>query len=596
MILPQSKEDRQAVYGNTIRESMGSQERRRAYHKRLRGLALNGADGSQVVHQNKLWEWAETSSAYCFAPEFVKFGVTLPRRYGDQFLEELDAVRDEASDLFLNSGLDKTGIVAVKFAHFMPCMFAKVITSDNSVTPKLIEDPADVCVWEENLPFEEQEALVHTFDMNFHSVVRLISGAFPEKADRDRLIGLARELAQRGPSGSILAPAVPRLVLAAASPNMIGAVQNMPSYHVAEPEVEADVVPMCELWIRDDMAHAICDQCHHRESDDHHKQGPLYDHKFEPSGEHEWEWRVVRAMGKYGDNILWTTLNPLLPQRHPFRQLCLSPLTNYAYGMSPMEPMVNLQLMSEDLLAKHDRLLDLQLDPPVAIIGMSNVDGERAKLLRAPGGTFTMPFSAGADIKRFAPETPPDTAGMHKLIDEKFDRMGGLPMGAAGASPDANVRSAGQMTAGAALSSPRINQRAMLVEDWLEDVMTDALRLHRRISKEPLRIPLTQPDQATGKNYRSFYLSQIPGDLNVRVSAHSASPLFRNEMREVAIILRREQAIGKESFVELLAPPLEDILRPKARQIEAGEAKAKERLVEVKEREAAAKEAKARRV
>jgi hypothetical protein len=294
-------------------------------------------------------------------------------------------------------------------------------------------------------------------------------------------------------------------------------------------------------------------------------------------------------MGRWGEEILWGSLNPLLRQRQPIRQLCLEPVTNYAYGLSPMDPLVNLQLWSEDLLRKHDNLLDLQLDPPIAIIGLSNVDNERAKLLRMPGGTFTMSNIPNADIRRFSPETPPDTAGMHQLIDQKFDRQGGLPLGASGTPGEANMRSAGQMTAGAALSSPRTNRRAMRVEDSLEEISTDTLRLRRRTSKDPLRVPLNEPDPTTGKPYRSFLLSQVPGEVRVRVSAHSASPLFRNEMRELAVILKREGAIGLESFIELIAPPMEDILRPKARQIEKSGGEIKKQALASRQQEAQAK-------
>jgi hypothetical protein len=388
-------------------------------------------------------------------------------------------------------------------------------------------------------------------------------------------------------------------VLAAASPNMIGAVQNLPILNLAQAEVLAEVVPMCELWIRDDLAYPACEKCEHRESDDVH-HGALKDHNFTPSGKHEWEWRRMLAMGYKGEHLLWGSLNPLLPQHNPIRQLCLEPVTNYTYGLSPMELMINLQLMGEDLLRKHDQLLDLQIDPPIAVVGLSNVDGERAKLLRIPGGTFTMPNIPHADIKRFAPETPPDAAGMHRLIDEKFDRAGGLPMGAMGANPDPNMRSEGQIMAGAALSSPRTGRRALRVERGLEDVMTDCLRLRRRTQKVELRVPLPQPDPETGKTYRDLLLSQVPGELSVRVSAHSASPLFRNEMREIAALLSERGAISNESFIELVAPPLEDILRPKARLMEKAAAEFKNRALTAKEEESKAKlvaaEAKSRKV
>jgi len=60
----------------------------------------------------------------------------------------------------------------------------------------------------------------------------------------------------------------------------------------------------------------------------------------------------------------------------------------------------------------------------------------------------------------------------------------------------------------------------------------------------------------------------MPGDLSVRVSAHSASPLFRNQAREDAIVLKREGAIDLETFVEAYQPAMEDVIRAKARRIQ----------------------------
>src|SRR5207245_6082027 len=91
------------------------------------------------------------------------------------------------------------------------------------------------------------------------------------------------------------------------------------------------------------------------------------------------------------------------------------------------------QAWTAALMPKPSTLLILQRDPPISIVGLSNVDGERAKLLRLPGGTFSMPAAPGVEIKRLAPETPPDAAGTQQLINNSFNEAGGLPTGSQGA-------------------------------------------------------------------------------------------------------------------------------------------------------------------
>jgi hypothetical protein len=142
------------------------------------------------------------------------------------------------------------------------------------------------------------------------------------------------------------------------------------------------------------------------------------------------------------------------------------------------------------------------------------------------------------------------------------------------------------------------------VEDTLEEIMTDAIQLKRRESSDFMHIALPEPDadkqpeehqQWQEQPYRSVLLSQIPGDLAVRVSAHSASPLFREQHKQDAIVLKREGAIDAEMFVEIYGSPMEDVVRPKTRRLMRAAAKVKERAIEIKEREAHAKEEKAAR-
>jgi hypothetical protein len=603
MIIPRKPEEAAPLFRNTIRECLVSCDSRRAHYARLRRYALYGSDTGEDARRNKIDEFVESSSAMCYASEFVRLHPTLPRSYGDQWIEELDAARDVLGDLFLDSGTDQAFGQMVWWAHVYPSMFCKVLVSDHRVVPEVIQDPSDLGVWRERLDsLDKQEAIVHRFDMDIATFERMVRQAIPNREDADDLISEAYSIRTRGASSSLLAPAMPSvLFLAGASPNISGAVSMGETSPVAQAQEQAEVVQMCELWIRDDYAIPLCDTCRKRQGDDAHQEGPLKEHVFEPSGEHEWEWRKVLALGPLGDRIMWSSLNPLLRQREPFRQLCLKPVTNYLWGDSLIRKLIPLQLWGEDLINKHMNLLDLQLDPPIAILGMHSVDGEKAKLLRQPGGAFTIPPGPGIDIKRLAPDTPPDVPGVTKLIDDSIDRAGGLPMGSQGQA-EPSMRSAGQMTAGAMLSSPRTNQRAIRVEDSLEEIMTDELRLHRRISKDRMRIALPEPDAEkqpdehakwAEKPYKELLLSQMPGDLNVRVSAHSASPLFRNEMRQDAITLKREGAIDLETFVEIYGPALEDVLRAKARKIQKAAAKVKERAIEIKEREAAAKEAKA---
>src|SRR5882672_11235010 len=145
MILPPiHTREFQALVRNIIRESSVSRESRRSTNRLLRTFYLEGTDRNEEVKRNKLAEFVETSSAYCYAPEGIKLGVTLPRSYGDTWIEEEDAARDEIGRVFLDSGTDMAYGLMVEWAHVYPSMFGKVLTSDHEVTMVPVQDPSDI--------------------------------------------------------------------------------------------------------------------------------------------------------------------------------------------------------------------------------------------------------------------------------------------------------------------------------------------------------------------------------------------------------------------------------------------------------------------
>jgi hypothetical protein len=65
-----------------------------------------------------------------------------------------------------------------------------------------------------------------------------------------------------------------------------------------------------------------------------------------------------------------------------------------------------------------------------------------------------------------------------------------------------------------------------------------------------------------------FIAEQFTKDFVVKVDAHSNSPIFTEDMRQLAFNLFKAQAIDKESLLDLLEPPMKQLLIDKLKKRE----------------------------
>ena len=120
------------------------------------------------------------------------------------------------------------------------------------------------------------------------------------------------------------------------------------------------------------------------------------------------------------------------------------------------------------------------------------------------------------------------------------------------------VRSAGHASQLARLGSSRAKKRALVVEDALEKMATLYLKVMQQYDPTHLR-------DADGVK---FIPEQFTRDYVVKVDAHSNSPIFMEDLRSLAFNLFKAQAIDKESLIDLLDPPMKQMLKDRLKKIE----------------------------
>lgn len=549
MNIPADQDERHKLYRNVIRQCEISRADRRARNRRLREWYLTGADDGTRPRYNLIKSYVRSSSSILYASGTTRFGVQLPPHWGDQWLEEESAARDELHRLWHDSNAPIIFGMGVTWAHVWDSAVYKVFVSENKPEVMLLPDPGDLGLLHEDLnDWDSQEAICQWYTMDLARFERMVS-ALPNKATRDRLIAQAQQHAVAGdtPGSDTMPPTVNRLILASASPQMIGAVTGPEAGTLAIPRVGDPVVRLAELWIKDD---AIQD------------------------------YRVVTNF-LATEEILWDPRNPLNPDEHPFHELTLDPTPGYAWGVSPIEDQEQLQAWREQKMLELDERDGLQIDPPIVFEGMSTIDGEKAKVFRRRGGNITL-STPNAKATPMVPSPLPDPFGFVEQIDAMSAKQGGLPRGLTGQT-EQGVRSGEQAMTQAMLGAGPSFERAMIVVGCLEAVATAMLRLHRRVSDVTLR----------KHDGTEFLLSQMPADLTASVWAQSSSPLYAERIVQKAMAAHQAKAIDGESLLDYLDLPMTEALKAKARQMAKAQGEKSERAIEIKEKEVQAKMLKA---
>ena len=158
-------------------------------------------------------------------------------------------------------------------------------------------------------------------------------------------------------------------------------------------------------------------------------------------------------------------------------------------------------------------------------------------------------------VEKLAPEIPADLFKELDSIDAMFAEASGISSVLSGRG-ETGVRSQGHASQLARLGSSRAKKRALIVEDALEKMATLYLKCMQVYDDTAYK----------DNNGIKFIPEQFAKDFMVKVDAHSNSPIFMEDMRQLAFNLFKAQAIDKESLLDLLDPPMKQLLKDKLKK------------------------------
>jgi hypothetical protein len=536
VILPNDPKIRRDFAIELGRQCSVSRPTRSAYHRELRQWYVTGAASGERAIYNKLKTHVRQSAAYLYQAESTRFGLVAPARYGDAFAAELEAARDDWHRTWHDSGAGLVIATGVRWAHVYPTVIWKVTAQGGEARVTLVPDPADVGVLEEDRPFSRQEALIHYFPMDMAQIRRLLKDHPREK----ELLKKASAWSDVGSGSPVSGGVAPMMVFDNVGAPLEGGGALVQGPVNVDAMVEAPRVLCAELWVVDDRIK---------------------------------DWRVFTCLAPDGEiaDIIWDRRTPGLSGVDPFVQLTFDAPPDYTWGFSEVDDLSGLQAWRERRMEQIDRLMELQLDPPIVIGGFGGLSDERAKRLRTPGGTLATSIP-NPTLNRNAPQMPTEAFAEVDSIDKQFADQGGLPILLQGQG-EPGIRAGNQVGVLATLASARLRETAMRVETAVSEVATLMWRVDRLLDPDPL----VKPDGTR------FLKTQIPRETVALVAAHSASPLYAAAIKAEADNMRKAGAIGLEDYVTMKDPPMVDVLRAKARRIEEANAEKAKRLLAIKE-------------
>jgi hypothetical protein len=243
-----------------------------------------------------------------------------------------------------------------------------------------------------------------------------------------------------------------------------------------------------------------------------------------------------------------------LKGEHPFVQICPNPQYDYFWGQSEVQKLLLLQALRNNRMTEVLDLLSKQVSPPTALTGFTGILDEKNFALNRAGGLLASDMP-NAKVDRLAPEMPSNLFEVLHEVDAMFSEVSGISNVLSGRG-ESGVRSQGHASQLARLGSSRAKKRALIVEDSLEKVATLYLKLMQ--AYDPTHFKDTEGTP--------FIANQFTKDFVVKVDAHSNSPIFTEDTKELAFSLFKAQAIDKESLLDMLEPPMKQLLKDKLKK------------------------------
>ena len=517
MRIPDDPIQREYFYNDLVDKCSVSIQERTGTYDSLRSYYLFGAGlDAPPAYYNKIYPHIDQLSSFLYSAETTRFTISLGASVNKHEQTKIPSLTGALNDDWLNSNADQVFAQALNWALCYNSTFIKLIQK-NGLHPYMV-DPRCIGVYREDTPHtDRQEALIQIYYITRSELyARLYS--HPQREALLARLQMGQSQENQVPDG------IQRLILSATDPTMYGNVNlNIAGMQQYKARVAEDTIKMTELWVWND------------DTDDYQCVTIA-----DPN---------VIIYDRPGESMF-------LKGELPFIQLCPTPQYDYYWGISEVARLVFLQDMRNKRMTEILDLLSKQVTPPTALIGFTGLLDEKNFALNRVGGLLSTDMP-NAKVEQLAPSIPNDLFREIAEIDQMFEEASGIVNVLQGRG-ESGVRSAGHASQLARLGSSRAKKRALIIEDALEKMATLYLKAMQTYSDRIY----------TDDTGNKFIADQFTKDFVVKVDAHSNSPIFTEDLRSLAFALADRGAITKERLIDILEPPMKQLLKEDLRKMQ----------------------------
>jgi len=519
MRIPSNEILREQFYRDLIEKCMVSLQERKGDYASLRSFFLfgSGPDESPTIF-NKIYPHIDQLTSFLYSAETTRFSINVGASVADQEHIKIPRLTLALNDEWLNSNADQVFSSALTWALCFNSTFIKLVYN-NGIHPYMVE-PASMGVLREDTPYtDRQEAIVQTYYITKSELYNRLYSHPKRESIVKRITTSVHTKTEDLPEG------VDRIIMSQSNPTIYGNVNlDLSGMNRYKARVAEETVKMYELWVWNDEIEDY--QCVTMADPDIF----IYD-------------RPGASMFLKGEL--------------PFVQVCPNPQFDYYWGQSEVQRLVFLQQLRNNRMTEILDLLSKQVNPPTALTGFTGILDEKNFALNRAGGLLASDMP-NAKAERLAPDMPSSLFEVIHEVDAMFSEASGISSVLQGKG-ESGVRSSGHASQLARLGSSRAKKRALIVEDSLEKVATLYLKLMQAYDKTHFK-----DDEG-----HQFIAEQFTKDYVVKVDAHSNSPIFTEDLRQLAFNLFKAKAIDTESLLDLLEPPMKQLLKDKLKKREA---------------------------
>lgn len=384
---------------------------------------------------------------------------------------------------------------------------------------------------------DDQDCFVESTPMTEHEVWHRIKG-LPDAVNLfKRIIAHARKDAIDEASQSFFHQVLSTSILGTSPVNQPkpGGIVNLnadSSMGVIGPEDGVDTVLFHELWVKDDK-----------------------------TGDYA-TIQIVEPDILVAPSPLMKRTNLFCENLQPYTKIVVNHQPNYYWGRSELVDLMTLQNSLDDGFGDIKRIMGVLFDKLLAFAGADGITDEIYDQFRN-GGFINM--GQGGSVTDVTPQLPPQAFEYLTMINQFFDEVSGFDNILSGKG-ESGVRSGMQTSQLARYASPRLRDRALLVERQVAAAGDKTLG-YMEAKDDTVRWVHFEDTSS------EFLLDQLPDDRRITVDSHSSSPIYEEDHQQLVAFGVKAGFVTGGDAIDLLPFPHKDKLHQSLKDKQEAEAK-----------------------